>query len=177
MQVSAGGLVQLERTVVIGVFFIHASGLLVVTTAAFFWLFVRSPLHRWPVSLMLSGLLVAYVSVCAGSCTYLVSTAVNLTVAAVVVLWSLLAIALFRFRIFDPLPFAWQAVFRQMHAGVIVFDARWRAVSLNPAAAVILRIGAGAARGKPWHEVVPAATPARVAPCKRRTRQRIHRPA
>jgi signal transduction histidine kinase len=158
MQVSAEGLIRLERTVGIGLLYIYALGLLLVTTAAFLWLFIRSPLHRWPVSLMLTGLLVAYALYLLDR-AYSVSPAVNLTVAAVVVLWSLQAIALFGFRILDPLPFAWQAVFRQMHAGVVVFDDRWRAVGLNPAAAAILGVVPGAARGKPWHQVIPAAQP------------------
>ena len=55
------------------------------------------------------------------------------------------AIALFGFRILDPLPAARQTAIEQMQAGMVVFDAEWQVVSLNPAAERIT--GIRAARG------------------------------
>ena len=58
----------------------------------------------------------------------------------VFVAWTAYAIALFGFRILDPLPLARRAVIEQMQAGVVVFDNAWRVASLNPAAEKILGI-------------------------------------
>ena len=63
------------------------------------------------------------------------------------------AAALFGFRILDPLPAARQTVIEQMHAGMVVFDAKWQVVSLNPAAERITGIRAAAARGKTWQQL------------------------
>jgi signal transduction histidine kinase len=63
------------------------------------------------------------------------------------------AIALFGFHILDPVPAARRVVIEQMHAGMVVFDAKWHVVSLNPAAERITGIRAGAARGKTWQQL------------------------
>jgi signal transduction histidine kinase len=64
-------------------------------------------------------------------------------------------IALFGFRLFDPLAAARQTVLAQIRAGVIVFDTYWRGVSLNLAAETMLGMRSGAARGKTWHALMP----------------------
>src|SRR5690606_27416248 len=67
--------------------------------------------------------------------------------------WTAYAIALFGFRILDPLPAARQAVLEQMQTGVAVFGADWRVLSLNPAAETVLGVRAGPARGKTWQQL------------------------
>jgi PAS domain-containing protein len=62
-------------------------------------------------------------------------------------------IATFGFHILDPLPAARQTVIEQMHAGMVVFDAKWQVVSLNPAAERITGIRADAGRGKTWQQL------------------------
>ena len=69
------------------------------------------------------------------------------------------AIALFGFHIFDPVPAARQAVLEQMRAGVVVFDTRWRVVSLNLVAESLLGLRSAVARGKPWQELAAAGRP------------------
>ena len=66
------------------------------------------------------------------------------------------AIALFRFRIFDPLPVARAMVIEQMREGMVVLDDRWRIASLNPAAATILSTAEAHACGKSLAELLPA---------------------
>jgi PAS domain S-box-containing protein len=66
------------------------------------------------------------------------------------------AIALFGFRIFDPIPQARQTVIAQMHEGMLVLDPQGRVVDLNPAAKRILGMSAKRARGQPVRELLPA---------------------
>jgi signal transduction histidine kinase len=84
-------------------------------------------------------------------------SALRFDVAIITVLMVLIVyvVAVFGFRIFDPLPVARQAVLQQMHAAFIVFDARWRVLGLNPAAEDLLRIVESMARGKTWGQVTP----------------------
>ena len=132
--------------------------LVLINIAAFIWLFIRSPQHRWPVALMLAG------DVAARSLYALSQWDADLTlsmhvhdafVVALLLGWAMYAIALFGFRIFDPLPAARTAVFSQMPEGLVVFDAHWRVASLNPKAEKILSIRAGRARGRLLAEVLP----------------------
>jgi hypothetical protein len=44
------------------------------------------------------------------------------------------AVALFGFRLLGPLPAARRTAIKQMQDGMLVFDSRWQALSLNPAA-------------------------------------------
>ena len=66
------------------------------------------------------------------------------------------AVALFGFRIFDPIPLARQMVIEQLHAGMLVLDPGGRVASLNPAAERILGAPASRARGQPVRELLPA---------------------
>ena len=129
-----------------------------VNTVAFLWLFIRSPQHRWPAALMLLGDL-------AGRSLYAIYmldagvpslTLLDAFVAATLLNWSLYAIALFGFRIFDPVPAARSTALAQMPEGMVVFDAQWRVASLNHAAATMLSIPPARGRGKLLAELLPA---------------------
>jgi len=92
--------------------------------------------------------------------TFLLDTAhlpahssLNLTTIVVLLPWTAYAIALFAFRILDPLPEARRAVLDQMHAGVAVFGADWRVLSLNPAVEAVLGVRTPLARGKTWQQL------------------------
>jgi PAS domain S-box-containing protein len=155
--VRIDGTVLTSNTLLGTLFVAYMWGLVLVNAAAFLWLFARSPQHRWPVAIMLAGQL-------ASRAFYLLDIASSVAllpfapaVLAVVVPATAYAIALFGFRIFDPLPAARLAVIEQMQAGVVVFDTRSRVQSLNPAAEGILGIPAARARGKTWKQVAPAA--------------------
>ena len=134
----------------------YAVCLALVQLAALSWLFVRSPQHRWPVALMLSVLILTrgvlfWDAVLLNPAVSLDTTVLTYLLPAVTY-----AIALFGFRIFDPLPAARQAMIEQMQAGVVVFDPHWQVVSLNPAAERMLGVRRGTADGKTWQELAPS---------------------
>jgi PAS domain S-box-containing protein len=131
-------------------------GLIVINAAALVWLFVRSPPHRWPAAIIMFGQLAARAVFLLEIARVPTPVLLDPAALSVVLAFSGYAIALFGFRILDPLPAARQTVIEQMHAGVAVFDARWQVVSLNPAAQRILGLREGAARGKTWQQVMPA---------------------
>jgi len=138
------------------VLFAYGMGLMLVNLFAFAWLFVRSPRHRLPVALMLVGQFAAralHALDVAGGRAIL---GWDPFLPSIVVPLGMYAIALFGFRIFDPLPAAGRAAIEQMQEGMVVFDTGWRALSLNPAAAGILGIPAARARGKTWAELLPS---------------------
>ncbi|MFO7631879.1 MAG: histidine kinase N-terminal 7TM domain-containing protein [Caldilinea sp.] len=129
----------------------YAIVLALVQAAALLWLFVRSPQHRWPAALMLSALMttrsIFVLAIYHPDLTTALEGAFLFTIFPVLVY----AIALFGFRIFDPLPAARQVVLEQLDAGVIVFDVERRIVRLNPAAERMLGLRSAAVRGRPWH--------------------------
>jgi len=136
----------------------YGLSLVLVNLAAFIWLFIRSPQHRWPVALMLTGDI-------AGRGLYALNqldanlapslTVHNTFVAALLLGWAMYAIALFGFGLFDPLPAARATAIAQMPEGLVALDAQWLVASLNPAAAQLLSIPVGQARGKLIAEILP----------------------
>jgi PAS domain S-box-containing protein len=66
------------------------------------------------------------------------------------------AIALFGFRIFDPIPLARQTVIEQLQAGMLVLDLDGCVISVNPAAEKILNAPANQVKGKLIKELLPA---------------------
>jgi len=152
-QIAAGGRVERTASRLSAVFLAYGIGLLLVNTAAFLWLFAHSAQHRWPVALML-------VAQTAGRGAFALNVLspdspvpFDPAVGSTLLIWTVYAIVLFGFRIFDPLPAARLAVYEQMHAGVVVFDAGSRVLGLNPAAEEILGLGAGLARHKTWQQL------------------------
>jgi len=127
-------------------------GLRVVSAIALVWLFVRSPQHRWPSVLIL-----------------LAETAVGVMFVLdpyVQEPWSFhmpwktipvvaCAIALFGFRIFDPIPLARQTVLQQLQDGMLVLDLEGRVISSNPAAERILNAPTDQVEGKLVEELLP----------------------
>jgi PAS domain S-box-containing protein/LPXTG-motif cell wall-anchored protein len=155
--VRPDGTVLIANTLLGTAFVAYLWGLVLVNAAAFLWLFARSPQHRWPVAIMLAGQLANRAFYFLDIAGLSVPLPFAPAVLAVVVPATAYAIALFGFRIFDPLPAARLVVIEQMQAGVVVFDTRSRVQSLNPAAERILGIPAARARGKTWNQVAPAA--------------------
>ncbi len=91
--------------------------------AVFLWLFLRSPLHRWPAALCLSGHL-------ASRAGYLVDgTAANpfapmdATMLGGTFTAAMYAVALLHFRMFELVPVARWTLVEQMTDGVVVLDA------------------------------------------------------
>ncbi len=114
----------------------------------FVWLFVRSPQHRWPVVFMLIGLV-------GGRLLFILEPVQGLLPSMLIDMppvafeFLMYAIALFGFRIFDPIPLARQAVISQMRDGALVLDPGGRVASLNPAAQRILGGSADQLKGQP----------------------------
>jgi len=65
------------------------------------------------------------------------------------------AIALFGFRIFDPIPLARRTAIEQLHSGMLVLDTQGVIVNLNPAAAAILRSPPKPLMGRSIQELLP----------------------
>jgi PAS domain S-box-containing protein len=131
--------------------FVYAYGLPIVNLIVFVWLFVRSPQHRLPVSIMLAGIV-------AGRLIFLLETAKILHSEAppFALEYLMYAIALFGFRIFDPIPLARQTTIEQLQAGMLVLDPQGKIVSLNPAACAILESPAKRLLGRPIQDLLPA---------------------
>ena len=134
----------------------YAIGLALVSAVALLWLLIRSPQHRWPAALILFGLI-------AGRGLFLLdvthsswATALDPLLVAILLPWTMYAIALFGFHLFDPRPAARTVAIKQMQEGLVVLNAHGRVVSLNPAAASMLSIPTASARGKTLHELLPA---------------------
>ena len=150
------GMLRPEPALLGWVFLVYGLVLALLQIVALSWLFVRSPQHRWPAGLMLAMLIVARVLFLRDLMQPGASDAIDNVFLALLLPALTYAIALFGFHIFDPLPTARETVFQQMRAGVVVFDTDWRTVSLNPAAEAMLGVRSGAARGKPWHALLPS---------------------
>jgi PAS domain S-box-containing protein len=127
----------------------------IVNLVVFAWLFLRSPQHRWPVAIMLIGQVVAR-ALYLLEATQALQPALPIDVPSIVFEYLMYAIALFGFRIFDPIPLARRTAIEQLHAGMLVLDPQGRVASLNPAAERILGAPASRARGQPVRELLPA---------------------
>ena len=156
LEITPDGWVMPSYTTLALILMAYGLALVLINVAALLWLFIRSPQHRWPAALMLFGQV-------AGRVIYLLTIAMPLTpawptaiIASVVLPYTMYAIALFGFRIFDPLPAARTVAIGQMQEGMVVLDVRGRVASLNPAAASMLSISAAHTRGKTLPELLSA---------------------
>ena len=136
--------------------FIYAFGVLgTINLVAFGWLFLHSPHHRWPVVLMLVGQFggrILYMLERTG----LLHSVLPIDLLGMAFEFSMYALALFGFRILDPVPLARQTAIEQLPAGVLVLDTEGKIVNLNPAASSILGVSAKHLLGRPIRELLPA---------------------
>lgn len=150
-----GAVVPLRRPIFY-VLFAYSLSLVVANVVALVWLFIRSPQHRWPVALML----VAHIGGRIEHAVELFSRQGTFgwdpLLGTFMLVYGVYGIALFGFRILDPLPAARQAATEQMRDGLVVLDTGRRVLSLNPAAEAMLRTRTLAARGRLLPELVPA---------------------
>lgn len=137
------------------VFVAYAYALSLVEILVFAWLFRRSPPHRWPVAIMLTGLIGARILYLL-DVTNAVPSRLPLEVILIAYLFLMYALALFGFHILDPIPLARQTVLAQMREGVLVLDPRGRVASVNPAAEAALGAPASRLLDRPVQQVLPA---------------------
>jgi signal transduction histidine kinase len=136
-------------------FIAYAYGMGLIEIFVFVWLFMHSPQHRWPVVIMLIGQI-------GGRTEYLLGTAnlirsdLPIDVISIAIVFLMYAIALFGFRIFDPITLARQTVIAQMREGMLALDSQGRIASLNLAAERILQVSARQAKDRPVKELLPA---------------------
>jgi PAS domain S-box-containing protein len=119
------------------------------------WLAISSPVHRWPVAIMLVGQMIGRLGYTLDKIdTALIGPgeSVLLVVGVVSVAY---ALAFLRFHAIDPIAAARKAVLQQMSEGLFALDLQGRIVDVNPMAAAILGIPKSSLRGKPFTEVMP----------------------
>lgn len=136
--------------------FAYAFGVLgTLNLVVFGWLFLHSPQHRWPVALMLVGQFggrILYMLERTGS----IHSVLPLDLLGMAFEFLMYAVALFGFRIFDPIAVARQAVTDQMREGMFVLDPLGVVVSVNPAAKEIFGAPVNRLQGQPIQALVPA---------------------
>lgn len=134
----------------------YGLALALCSSLVFLWLFLRSPLHRWPAALCLGGHVVTRAA-------YLLDTSdrnpvapLDATVLAAAFTAVMYALALLRFRLFELIPVARWTLIEQMHEGLMVLDRRERVVDLNPAAERALGLPRERARGRRVRALLPS---------------------
>jgi signal transduction histidine kinase len=126
------------------------------SSLVFLWLLVKSPLHRWPAALCLSGHLAARLGFLLDAAHTSPLGPLEATIFGSTFTAAMYAIALVRFRMFELIPVARGTVFEQMPDGVLVLDRLQRVVDLNPAAGTMLGPAGERARGRPARELLPS---------------------
>jgi signal transduction histidine kinase len=135
-------------------FIAYGFGLGIANLIVFGWLFVRSPQHRWPVAIMALGqILVRAFFVL--DLAQVFQSDLPLDIIGIAFTYLMYIIALFGFRLFDPIPLAMQMVITQMPDGVVILDALGRVTDLNPAAQTILATSRKRVLGKPIQALLP----------------------
>jgi PAS domain S-box-containing protein len=133
----------------------YGYGLGLLNLIVLVWLFLHSPQHRWPVVIMVTGQ-IGMRAMYLLEKTYLTGFNLPLDVIGLAVMDLVYAIALFGFRIFDPIPLARLTAIRQLREGMLVLDSQGRVVSLNPAAEKIFGMPAKQMKGRLFQELLPS---------------------
>ncbi len=118
------------------------------------WLFQHSQQHRWPVALMLVGQIGGRLIFLLEK-AYILNTALPVDLLGMVFEFSMYTIALFGFRIFDPVTLARQAALDQLQHGMLVLDLQGKILNLNPAAGASLGSPVRYLLGRPIQELLP----------------------
>ena len=126
---------------------------MLINFIVFSWLFVRSPQHRWPVVIMATGQIATRIIIISNSPAL---AGLIAFIPEFIFPYLTYTIALFGFRIFDPVPLARQTAIDQLNAGMLVLDHQEQIVSLNPFAERMLGISMQQAKGRRVNELIPA---------------------
>lgn len=149
-----GGAILPERGPLASAFLAYSYLLFLPNVGVLGWLFWRSPRHRPPVALMLTGQV-------GGRAIFEFGTRAGFLRAwdpdpvVLAVTFGLYAVALFRFHALDPAVLARAAAIDQMLEGMLVVDSQDRVVDANPAAERILAQPAEKLRGRRVDDLLP----------------------
>jgi PAS domain S-box-containing protein len=130
-----------------------------VVLAVLIWYFIQSPLQRWPVALVICGQLIANLFFAFEFLPTNSVAPVDPVVLGNVIASIMYALALFGFRMFDPLPVAREMVISQMQEGMLVLDIQQHIVGSNPAAERILGLAAAQIYGQKANEILLGCDP------------------
>lgn len=138
-------------------FFLGYSYLLgAVNIGVLIWLFAHSPPQRWPAALMIIGQ-IANRLIFTMQIVRPDEYGLPLNLPFLLLPYLVYAVALFAFRILDPVALARQTAIERLGAGLVVIDQAGQIMALNPAAERILGLPAGGyARGRRAAELLPA---------------------
>ncbi len=119
-------------------------------------LFVRSPLHRWPVGLVLCSRLVTLIAFRLDLTNQNPFAPMDPTILTVTFTIATCAVALFHFRIFNVVPVARDTVIERMADGLLVLDAENHIADLNLMAQKLLRVSRARVVGQDAAQVLAA---------------------
>jgi PAS domain S-box-containing protein len=129
-----------------------------INLAVLAWVAVCSPVHRWPVAIIVCGQLLGRVGYALDKMDtgwFGPGESAFFTVGVVGVAY---AIAFLGFHMIDPVSAARTSVLEQMREGMFVLDRKSRILDVNPMAASILGVPGASLRGRPVAEVLPLDT-------------------
>jgi len=106
----------------------------------FIWLFIRSPLHRWPVGLILFNMFTSRTLYWLSEAGLNPVKPLDPLDLSIFFICPIYFVALFHFRLFEVVPVARNRVVEQMRDGMLVLDAKTRIEDLNEAAQQLLGI-------------------------------------
>lgn len=135
---------------------VYGFGLGFAGLAVFLWLFLRSPLHRWPAALCISGHLASRVGYLIDGTDRNPFAPMDATMLGGTFTVAMYAVAFVHFRMFELVPVARWTLVEQMTDGVVVLDSAQRVVDLNPAAETILGSPGKQARGHAARDLLPS---------------------
>jgi PAS domain S-box-containing protein len=133
----------------------YGYGFTIVNLIALTWLALHSPQHRWPAALIVISQL-AIRALYLLEKTLVIQSVLPLDILGIGFGCLIYALALFSFRLFDPVAMARQTLMEQLSDGMLVVDRQGRVASLNPAAERVFALPARQAPGRPVKELLPA---------------------
>jgi signal transduction histidine kinase len=141
----------------IGLLFdVYGLGLFLLSTVVMVVLFIGSPPHRPPIALILLGHVGVRAVYPLGALQIAYPANIVVIALALDVVTLMYVIALSRFRLFDPVPVAREAIIDQMPDAMVVLDTAGRIADVNRAAELLLEIPRPQVLGRPLAGVLEA---------------------
>jgi len=135
--------------------YVYLLGLL--NLSVLLWLALRSPRHRWPVAIIVSGQVLGRIGYTLDKMDTGWLGPGESALFTVGLVATAYAIAFLGFNVIDPVTAARTAVLQQMREGMFVLDPGGRILDVNPMAAAIVGIPEAGLRSRHVSEVLPLA--------------------